>query len=246
MIQVFGNGKDVIHFGERECSIQRRHQKVCAFWMNIEVLSFVFEKYLHVLPQVIEECPAPYLQFKPELRERLTSCAVALAKLISYRSAGTIEFLVDDETGDFFFLEMNTRLQVEHGITELCYGVDLVALMLRQADYQLAGLGGIPSDEMVKLQKKGNTLQGASIEVRVCCENAADRFLPTSGVIQEVNWPETGEARVDTWIQAGTAISSYFGIFPRDPSSFLPHDSPQLMSTPSRFVTRQGHGTRQY
>ena len=138
---------------------------------------------------------------------------MALTELINYRSAGTVEFLVDDQTGDFFFLEMNTRLQVEHGITELCYDVDLVVLMLRQADYQLAGQGGIPTEEMAELQKKGNTLRGAAIEARVCCENAADRFLPTSGVIQGLKWPEAGEARVDTWVQAGTAISSYFGMF---------------------------------
>ena len=184
------------------------------------------------------------MQFNPELRERLTTCAVALAKLINYRSAGTVEFLVDDETGDFFFLEMNTRLQVEHGITELCYGIDLVALMLRQADYQLAGRGGIPTEEMYELQKKGNKLRGAAIEVRVCCENAADRFLPTSGVIQEVKWPNPGEARVDTWVQAGTSISSYFGNYASICYHFPLRNSSRLMSIPPRFVTREGHGAR--
>ena len=115
-VQVFGNGQgNAIHFGERECSIQRRHQKV------------------------IEECPSPFIVSRPELRERLCTAAVRLVESIRYGSAGTIEYLVDDVTGDFFFLEMNTRLQVEHGITELCYGVDLVELMLKQADAELAG-----------------------------------------------------------------------------------------------------------
>lgn len=101
--QVFGNGDgEATHFGERECSIQRRHQKV------------------------IEECPSPFVVKHPELRQELAEAAVRLAESIHYGSAGTVEYLVDDDTCDFFFLEMNTRLQVEHGITELCYGVDLV------------------------------------------------------------------------------------------------------------------------
>ncbi|KAI1385920.1 AHS2-domain-containing protein [Hypoxylon trugodes] len=181
-VQVFGNGSEVIHFGERECSIQRRRQKV------------------------IEECPSPYLVDKPDLRERLTSCALTLSKSIKYRSAGTVEFLVDDETGDFFFLEMNTRLQVEHGVTELCYGVDLVNLMLRQAEYQLAGKDGIPSSELLGIQK---TLEGSAIEARVCSENPADSFLPGLGHVQSVAWPDK-HARVDTWVQLGTFVSPYF------------------------------------
>ncbi|KAI1077944.1 AHS2-domain-containing protein [Whalleya microplaca] len=183
-VQVFGNGSEVIHFGERECSIQRRHQKV------------------------IEECPSPYLAGRTEIRRRLISCALTLAKSIKYRSAGTIEFLVDDETGDFFFLEMNTRLQVEHGITELCYDVDLVALMLQQAGYQLAGLGGIPSDELLKKQPEGP--DGTAIEARLCCENPADSFMPGSGHVQSVAWPKDDCTRVDTWIQLGTFVSPYF------------------------------------
>ena len=110
-VQVAGNGEIVVAFGERECSLQRRHQKV------------------------IEECPSPFVERHPGLREKMLSAAVNYASQLKYKSVGTVEFLVDDETADFFFLEMNTRLQVEHGITELCYGVDLVHLMLRQADY---------------------------------------------------------------------------------------------------------------
>ncbi|KAI1407306.1 AHS2-domain-containing protein [Hypoxylon sp. FL1857] len=182
-VQVFGNGSEVIHFGERECSIQRRHQKV------------------------IEECPSPYLADKHDIHSRLISCALTLAKSIKYSSAGTVEFLVDDKTGDFFFLEMNTRLQVEHGITELCYGVDLVILMLRQAEQQLAGRTGIPSDELLAMQT--DAPNGAAIEVRVCCENPADSFLPGSGHVQSVSWPDQ-YARVDTWIQLGSFVSPYF------------------------------------
>ncbi|KAI1759909.1 AHS2-domain-containing protein [Hypoxylon sp. FL1150] len=182
-VQVFGNGSDVIQFGERECSIQRRRQKV------------------------IEECPSPYLVHKPELRSNLLSSALTLAKVIKYTSAGTIEFLVDDETGDFFFLEMNTRLQVEHGITELCFDVNLVALMLRQASYQFSGLPGIPLAELLGLQTKSP--KGAAIEARVCCENLADSFMPGSGHVQSVTWPDD-HVRVDTWVQPGTFVSPYF------------------------------------
>lgn len=158
--------------------------------------------------QVIEECPSPYLVDKPEVRQRLVASALTLARTIKYRSVGTVEFLVDDETGDFFFLEMNTRLQVEHGITELCYDVDLVALMLRQAGYQFSGSPGIPSNELLKLQAK--PLNGSAIESRVCCENPADSFMPGSGHVQSVAWP-INHARVDTWIQPGTFVSPYFG-----------------------------------
>ncbi|KAF3059645.1 putative urea carboxylase [Daldinia childiae] len=184
-IQVFGNGiGEVVDFGERECSIQRRRQKV------------------------IEESPSPYLLGRPELRSRLVSSALTLARSINYSSAGTVEFLVDDETGDFFFLEMNTRLQVEHGVTELCYGVDLVALMLQQAKYQLSKESGIPSDELLRIRAEA-VPKGSAIEARVCCENPADSFIPSSGFVQSVVWPNH-HARVDTWIQLGTFVSPYF------------------------------------
>lgn len=128
-VQVFGNGQgQAIHFGERECSIQRRHQKV------------------------IEECPSPFVEAHPELRQKLGVAAVRLAESINYGSAGTIEYLVDDKSSDFFFLEMNTRLQVEHGITELCYGVDLVKLMLQQADAQLMGRCGLDGAKLKQMQ----------------------------------------------------------------------------------------------
>ena len=175
----------MIHFGERECSIQRRLQKV------------------------VEESPSPHLSDKVQLRNRIREAALSLTTSINYRSAGTVEFLVDDLSDAFFFLEMNTRLQVEHGISELCYQVDIVELMLRQADYQLSGAGGIPSSELLGLQKDEPT--GAAIEVRVCCENPASNFLPTSGVVQKLEWPSGDGVRIDSWIQQGSTISTDFG-----------------------------------
>ncbi|KAJ2977213.1 hypothetical protein NUW58_g7878 [Xylaria curta] len=187
-VQVFGNGNDVVHFGERECSIQRRHQKV------------------------IEECPSPFVEAHPELRQKLTKCATRYASMLKYKSAGTVEFLVDDKTGDFFFLEMNTRLQVEHGITELCYNIDLVVLMLRQADLERAGLGGIPSDELLALQKTAPS--GVAIEARIYAEDPYRDFAPSPGLFQEVRWPSTEEARIDTWIQRGQDVSSHYALDP--------------------------------
>ncbi|KAL6715552.1 hypothetical protein ACLMJK_006513 [Lecanora helva] len=184
-VQVFGNGRGkAIHFGERECSIQRRHQKV------------------------IEECPSPFVTKRPDLRQRLASAAVRLTQSIKYRSAGTIEFLVDDVSGDFFFLEMNTRLQVEHGITEFCYVVDLVQLMLEQADSQLTGKGGISLEELEHLQNREP--KGAAIEARVYAENPAKDYVPSPGTLQVVKWAAAEGARIDTWIHTGTIVSAHY------------------------------------
>lgn len=183
-VQVFGNGKVVAQFGERECSIQRRHQKV------------------------IEECPSPFVTSHPALRHKLTKCAVDYAQQLSYKSAGTVEFLVDDTTGDFFFLEMNTRLQVEHGITELCYDVDLVSLMLQQAEYEKAGKSGISSEYLLGLQK--SEPNGATIEVRVYAEVPSRDFAPSPGLLQQVSWPEGDGIRVDTWVKTGQRVAPYY------------------------------------
>ncbi|KAI0479798.1 urea carboxylase [Xylaria cf. heliscus] len=183
-VQVFGNGNDIIHFGERECSIQRRHQKI------------------------IEECPSPFVEAHPELRQKLTKFATDYALMLNYKSAGTVEFLVNDSTGDFFFLEMNTRLQVEHGITELCYNVDIVVLMLRQADLERAGLGGIPSGELLALQS--TVPSGVAIEARIYAEDPYRGFAPSPGLFQEVRWPSIKDTRVDTWIQTGQNVSSHY------------------------------------
>ncbi|KAL2867403.1 allophanate hydrolase subunit 2-domain-containing protein [Aspergillus lucknowensis] len=184
-VQVFGNGRGkAISVGERECSIQRRHQKV------------------------VEECPSPFVEMRyPGLRRRLAACAVRLAESIEYGSAGTVEYLVDDRTGDFFFLEMNTRLQVEHGITELCFGVDLVELMLRQADAELAGRGGMSPEEMERLQSKCLQPTGHAIEARVYAENPARNYAPSPGLLQQVSWHTPPGTRVDTWVRGGIMIS---------------------------------------
>lgn len=183
-VQVFGNGQgDVIHFGERECSIQRRHQKI------------------------IEECPSPLTVKFPGLREKLCNSAVRLAESIKYESAGTIEYLVDDETREFFFLEMNTRLQVEHGVTELCYDVDLVELMLRQADAKSAGRSGLDIQDLKSFRPKEPS--GFAIEARVYAENPARDYVPSPGTLQIVEWEESN-ARIDTWVKTGTVISSHY------------------------------------
>lgn len=174
-----------VDFGERECSIQRRHQKI------------------------IEECPSPFVCEHPELRERLTTCAKSLASSIRYKSAGTIEFLVDDTTGEFFFLEMNTRLQVEHGVTELCYGVDLVELMLLQAEHEKRGDTGIPLEYLQSLQKEEPS--GVSIEVRLYAENPAKQYSPCPGILQNVQWAADSSVRVDTWVKTGQKITPYYG-----------------------------------
>ena len=175
-IQVFGNGQGkAIHFGERECSIQRRHQKV------------------------IEECPSPFVVRYGGLRDAITAGAVSLAESVKYASAGTVELLVDNESGGIYFLEMNTRLQVEHGVTELCYGVDLVNLMLQQADEPLS------SDYLADIQATHNTPVGHAIEARIYAENPIRDHAPSPGLLMKVEWPEG--ARVDTWVSTGTTIS---------------------------------------
>lgn len=186
-VQVFGNGLgQAVHFGERECSIQRRHQKV------------------------IEECPSPFVERHPELRQKLGDAAVRLSESIRYGSAGTVEYLVDDKTGDFFFLEMNTRLQVEHGITELCYDVDLVEMMLRQADAQLAGKGGIEGPKLKQMQSLQPS--GAAIEARVYAENPLRDYAPSPGLLQKVAWKDVPGSRVDTWVLTGLRITPDYGM----------------------------------
>lgn len=191
-VQVFGNGLgQAVTFGERECSIQRRHQKV------------------------IEEAPSPFISLSayntPNLRRDLCAAAAKLAATSNYKSAGTIEFLVDDDTGSFYFLEMNTRLQVEHGITELTYGVDLVNMMLLQAEYEARDQGGIPADILDGFAPLAIP-HGHAIECRIYAENPAKDFAPCPGVLTNVVLPESHSytVRVDHWIATGTKISPYF------------------------------------
>ena len=185
-IQVAGNGDGtVVAFGERECSLQRRHQKV------------------------VEETPSPFVVSHPGLRERMVTAAIAYAAQLHYKSVGTVEFLVDDDTASFFFLEMNTRLQVEHGISELRYGVDLVHLMLRQADCERGGAVGLPAEELKSLVREPSP-DDCAIEVRVYAEAPLRDFAPTPGLLQNVVWPKEDGVRVDTWVQSGQRISPLY------------------------------------
>jgi urea carboxylase len=171
-VQLFGDGRgQVIHLGERDCSMQRRNQKV------------------------IEETPAPGLS--AQLRTQLCEAAVKLGKAVGYRSAGTVEFIVDAErlggaTSDaFYFLEVNTRLQVEHGVTEAVTGVDLVEWMIRVA-----------ANEPPALESYRHAPSGSAIQGRVYAEDPARAFRPSSGLLTEVTWPAT--LRVDTWVDSGS------------------------------------------
>jgi acetyl-CoA carboxylase biotin carboxylase subunit len=172
-VQVLGDGSDVIHLFERECSLQRRRQKV------------------------VEEALSPGIS--SETRAAMTAAAVDLAKAVGYRSAGTVEFLVDDETGDFFFMEMNTRIQVEHPITEWICGVDLVAEQLR-----IAGGGGL------RLAQSDVDPRGAAIEFRLTAEDPGNDFFPCPGPVERVNMPSGPWVRVDTWLEGGGEVTPFY------------------------------------
>ena len=172
-VQVFADSQgNTIHLGERDCSVQRRHQKV------------------------IEEAPCPVMT--EALRARMGAAAVAAAASIQYRGAGTVEFLLD-ESGEFYFLEMNTRLQVEHPVTELVTGLDLVALQLQVAQGEPLGL---TQDDI--------TLNGHAIEVRLYTEDPAQDFLPTSGPVDLWSPPQGAGIRVDSGIATGQQISPFY------------------------------------
>lgn len=171
-VQIFGNGLGhVIALGERDCSVQRRNQKV------------------------IEETPAPNIS--DHVRHALWDTAVKLGSALQYRSAGTVEFVYDKATGEFYFLEVNTRLQVEHGVTELVSGVDLVEWMIR-----------IAAGETNALDSYSHQPTGHAIQVRVYAEDANKNFQPSSGVLTEVKFSPA--ARVDTWIEKGSEVSPFY------------------------------------
>ena len=173
-VQIFGDGAgEVVALGERDCSLQRRHQKL------------------------VEETPAPLLT--PATRRALADAAVALGRASAYRSAGTVEFVLDPRTGQFAFLEVNTRLQVEHPVTEAVTGIDLVEWMVRLADGSLP-----PLAELAAAIEPA----GAAIEVRLYAEDPAHDFRPSSGVLTE--WQAPPDARVDTWIARGTEVTPYY------------------------------------
>jgi urea carboxylase len=175
-VQVFGDGKGgVAAIGDRDCSLQRRHQKV------------------------IEECPAPGIP--AEVRQRMHQQAVDLAASVSYENAGTVEFLYDSDAEDFFFLEVNTRLQVEHGVTEVTHNIDLVEAMVMQAS------GGLNSVADLGFDVQPN---GHAIQARIYAEDPNHDFRPTPGDISLVQFPDADGLRVDTWIKSGTAVAPFY------------------------------------
>ncbi|MCS3448396.1 MULTISPECIES: acetyl-CoA carboxylase biotin carboxylase subunit [Bradyrhizobium] len=172
-VQVLGDGHDVIHCFERECSLQRRRQKV---W---------------------EEAPSPSLT--QAVRERLCTSAVALAKAVNYRGAGTLEYLYDDATGEFYFLEMNTRIQVEHPVTEMITGIDLVREMI-----QIAG------GERLRISQNEMRVSGHSIEVRINAEDPARNFLPNPGTVSALSLPVGDGVRFDSMLYQGYTVPPFY------------------------------------
>jgi acetyl-CoA carboxylase biotin carboxylase subunit len=172
-VQVLGDGHDVIHCFERECSLQRRRQKV---W---------------------EEAPSPSLT--PAIREKLCASAVALAKAVHYRGAGTLEYLYDDRSHDFYFLEMNTRIQVEHPVTEMITGVDLVREMIRIA-------GG----ERLRIHQDHLRINGHSIEVRINAEDPAKGFMPNPGTVTALHVPGGNGVRFDSMLYDGYTVPPFY------------------------------------
>jgi acetyl-CoA carboxylase biotin carboxylase subunit len=172
-VQILGDGEAAIHLYERECSLQRRRQKV---W---------------------EEAPA--IRLAPERREALCASAARLAKNIGYRGAGTLEYLYDETTGDFYFIEMNTRIQVEHPVTEMVTGVDLVQSMLRIA-------GG----ESLPYRQSDIARRGHAIEVRINAEDPAKQFMPAPGCVLRFRAPEGEGVRFDTMAYEGYVVPPFY------------------------------------
>lgn len=172
-VQILGDGQQVIHCFERECSLRRRRQKV---W---------------------EEAPSQALSAAQ--RQALCESAVRLAKAVSYRGAGTLEYLFDDETGEFFFIEMNTRIQVEHPVTEMVTGVDLVKEMIRVSF-------GAP----LRLKQADIVLRGAAIEVRINAEDPARNFAPCPATLGELRVPGGMGVRFDTMLYSGYRIPPFY------------------------------------
>ncbi|PXF42434.1 Urea amidolyase [Gracilariopsis chorda] len=182
-VQVFGDGRgNVLALGDRECSVQRRRQKL------------------------IEEANAPNLS--PQLRTQLRQAAATLCAQHNYKSAGTVEFILDRDSGQWYFLEVNTRLQVEHGITELVTALDIVQYMLLQA----SGVDVVKPHLSTPI-----TEQGAAIEARIYAENPAASYAPSSGTLSEMQWPvesvcpaTSSRIRVDAWAERGTFIPPHY------------------------------------
>lgn len=173
-IQILGDRYgNLVHLGERDCSIQRRHQKL------------------------IEESPSPVVD--DDLRRAMGAAALNLARVIGYKSAGTVEFLVDDETNDFYFLEVNTRLQVEHPVTEEVTGIDLVREQLRVAQGERLGYG---QDDV--------HFSGSAIEVRLCAEDPSVGFLPATGTLFAFETPSQPSVRWESGVEQGSVVTVSF------------------------------------
>lgn len=173
-VQILGDQfGHIVALGERDCSIQRRHQKL------------------------LEEAPSPALT--PDVRKRLLRAAVRGAEAVGYRSAGTIEFLYDDQTHDFYFMEMNTRVQVEHPVTEEITGVDIVREQIR-----------IAAGEKLSFSERDLRISGHAIEFRINAEDPAKNFAPTPGKVKFVHFPGGMGVRVDSHVYAGYEISPYY------------------------------------
>jgi 3-methylcrotonyl-CoA carboxylase alpha subunit len=172
--QIFGDQHgNAIHLLERECTIQRRYQKV------------------------IEESPSPVMG--EDLRARMGEVAVNAAKALRYDNAGTVEFIYDDKSGDFYFLEVNTRLQVEHPVTEEITGLDLVRMQIESAQ-------GMP----LRVKQEDIQGKGYAIECRLYAEDAANDFMPVTGSVERFVWPEMEGLRVETAIESGSAITVHY------------------------------------
>ncbi|MDH3685122.1 MAG: ATP-grasp domain-containing protein [Myxococcales bacterium] len=173
-IQILGDAHgNVVHLGERECSIQRRHQKI------------------------LEESPSPRVD--AALREKMGDAALSLARALGYQSAGTVEFLLDDETGEFFFLEVNTRLQVEHPVTEGVTGIDLVREQLR-----------IARGEPLGYEQSDVTFDGSAIEARLYAEDPANEFLPATGTLVAFEPAMSPRVRWDSGVVSGSVVGTRF------------------------------------
>lgn len=172
-VQILGDGQRAVHLFERECSLQRWRQKI------------------------LEEAPSPALS--PQLRARLCESAVRLAEAVGYCGAGTLEYLYDERRGEFYFIEMNTRIQVEHPITEAITGVDLVREMLRIAD-----------GEPLRLRQEDIAMRGAALECRLNAEDPQRNFAPGPGVVSQVRWPGGPGVRVDSMVYPGCVVPPYY------------------------------------
>ncbi|MFE8047464.1 acetyl-CoA carboxylase biotin carboxylase subunit [Brenneria goodwinii] len=172
-VQILGDGERVIHLYERECSLQRRRQKI------------------------FEEAPSPALS--PVQREAICHSALQLAQRLNYRGAGTLEYLFDEDSGEFYFIEMNTRIQVEHPVTEMVTGVDLVQWMLR-----------IAQGEKLSLRQQDIALSGNACEMRINAEDPDRNFFPCPGVVEKLLWPQGDGIRIDSHLFSGYRIPPYY------------------------------------